>query len=54
MNPHNLGTTGSYLGTVWGVVGPLVGVVIGAWLAHSWQHKNQPLEGKKAEYLDLR
>ena len=32
----------------------LVGVVIGAWLAHAWQHKYHPPETKKAEYLELR
>jgi len=43
MSAYRLETFGSLLGTVWCVVGPLVGVVIGAWLARSWQHKDRPL-----------
>jgi hypothetical protein len=54
MNAQTLETTGSLLGKTWGVVGPLVGVVIGVWLARSWQHKRWLLESKKAEYRELR
>jgi len=54
MSAYRLETFGSLLGTVWCVVGPLVGVVIGAWLARSWQHKDRPLGSKKAEYREFR
>ena len=54
MNAHTLETIGSLLGKTWGVVGPLLGVVIGAWLARSWQRKHWLLESKKAKYRKLR
>jgi len=53
MNAHTLEITGSFLGKTWGVVGPLVGVVIGAWLSRSWQRKQWVLDSKKAEYREL-
>ena len=34
--------------------GLLVGAVIGAWLARSWQHKSQLLESKRPKYRELR
>lgn len=42
-----------FLGRAWSVIGPLVGVLIGAWLARSWQRKQWVLDGKKAEYREL-
>lgn len=35
---------------VWAAVGPLVGVIIGAWLAALWQRKQWKLNSKRAEY----
>jgi hypothetical protein len=53
MNAHRLEITASLLATVWSVVGLLVGIVVGAWLAHSGWHKDQHLESKKAKYREL-
>ena len=53
MDAHRLETIGRVLGTLWGVIGPLVGVVIGAWLARSWRHKSQVLESKTPKYREL-
>jgi hypothetical protein len=53
MNAQTLETIGSFLGKTWGVVGPLVGVVIGAGLARSWQRKQWVPQSKKAEYREL-
>ena len=53
MNAQRLETIGRLLGTLWVVIGPLVGVVIGAWLARSWQHKSQLPESKRPKYREL-
>ena len=37
----------------WSGIGPLVGVLIGAGLTHSWQRKQWVLENKKAEWREL-
>ena len=54
MNAHTLETFSILLGTIWCVVGPLVGVVIGIWLARCWQRKQQLLESKRSECRELR
>jgi hypothetical protein len=54
MNARKLEIIGSFLGKTWGVIGPVVGVLIGAWLARSWQREHRPLRSKKAEYRELR
>jgi hypothetical protein len=54
MNVHTLETIGSLLGKTWSVVGPLVGIVIGAWLARSRRLRHWLLASKKAEYRELR
>jgi len=38
---------------VWAVVGPLVGVVIGAWLTARWQRKKWILDNKTSEYRGI-
>ena len=38
---------------VWAVVGPLVGVVIGAWLTARWQRKKRILDNKTSEYRGI-
>lgn len=57
MNAHMLynlaETLWNFAVTAWSGVGPLVGVVIGAWLSRSWQRKQWELDGKKAEYREL-
>jgi hypothetical protein len=57
MNVHTFGviveTLLSFAVRAWSGVGPLVGVLIGAWLTRSWQRKQWVLEGKKAEYREL-
>jgi hypothetical protein len=52
MNAQRLETIGRLLGTLWGVIGPLVGVVIGAWL-RSRQHKSQLPQNKRPNYREL-
>jgi hypothetical protein len=37
----------------WAAVGPLVGVIIGAWLAARWQRKKWILENKASEYRGI-
>jgi hypothetical protein len=42
---------------MWNVIGPLVGVVIGAlltpWISWRWQHRQWVMDNKKQEYRDL-
>lgn len=38
---------------IWAAIGPLVGVVIGAWLAAHWQRKKWILDNKEAEYRGI-
>jgi hypothetical protein len=38
---------------MWSGVGPLVGVLIGAWSARSWQRKQWELDNRGAEYREL-
>jgi hypothetical protein len=38
---------------LWGTIGTLLGVLIGAWLTRSWQRKQWVLDSKKAEYREL-
>jgi hypothetical protein len=38
---------------IWAAIGPLVGVVIGAWLAARWQDRRWILDNKKAEYRGI-
>lgn len=49
----NLSLIWSFVVKAWSSIGPLVGVLIGAWLARSWQRKQWLLESKKAEYREL-
>ncbi|GEM_PF-6825166 len=37
----------------WAAIGPLVGVVIGAWLARRSQHRQWVRDSKKAEYREV-
>lgn len=38
---------------VWAVLGPLIGVSLGAYLTRSWQRTQWTLEGTKTEYREL-
>jgi hypothetical protein len=57
MNAHTffviLETLWSFAVRSWSAVGPLVGVLIGAWLTRSWQRKQWELDSRKAEYREL-
>jgi hypothetical protein len=57
MNAHTffaiLETIWSFAVKAWSGIGPLNGVLIGAWLTRSWQRKQWVLENKKAEYREL-
>jgi hypothetical protein len=45
--------TGARVYAAWAAVGPLVGVIIGAWLAARWQTKKWILDNKVAEYRSI-
>jgi len=45
--------TAARLYAIWAAIGPLVGVVIGAWLAAHWQAKRWIQDNKTAEYRQL-
>ena len=57
MNAHTffviLETIWSFAVRAWSGIGPLIGVLIGAWLTRSWQRKQWALENKKAEWREL-
>ena len=38
---------------VWGAIGPLVGVLVGAYATRRWQRTQWLLDGKKTEYREL-
>jgi hypothetical protein len=38
---------------VWAAIGPLVGVILGAWLTARWQRKKWILDNKTAEYRGI-
>jgi hypothetical protein len=44
---------GSLLDKAWAVIGPLVGVLIGAYIANRNQRKQWQLESKRVEYREL-
>jgi len=48
-----LTTVWAFLVKAWSGVGPLVGVLIGAWLTRSWQRKQWELDNKRTEYREL-
>jgi hypothetical protein len=43
----------NFLTRAWSGVGPLVGVLIGAWLSRSWQQRHWARDNRKAEYREL-
>lgn len=45
--------TEAKLYAIWAAVGPLVGVIIGAWLAGRSQHRQWVRDSKKAEYREV-
>lgn len=45
--------TEARLYAVWAAIGPLGGIVIGAWLAAHWQRKKWILDNKAAEYRGI-
>lgn len=50
---NNLDHVWNLIEKIWSVIGPLVGVLIGAGLTRSWQRKQWVLENKKSEYREL-
>jgi hypothetical protein len=42
-----------HAGAIWAVIGPFLGVLVGAWLTARWQRKQWILDNKKAEYRQL-
>lgn len=45
--------TTARLYAIWAAIGPLVGVIIGAWLSEHWQHRRWILDNKTAEYRGI-
>ena len=43
----------AHIYAVWAAVGPLVGVIIGGWLAARWQRKRWILDNKASEYRSI-
>ncbi len=41
------------LAATWGAIGPLTGVLVGAWLAHSWDRKRWVNDNRKDECREL-
>src|SRR5438067_2224291 len=38
---------------IWAAIGPLIGVLVGAWLTARWQRKRWIQDNKKAEYREV-
>ena len=53
VQPETWKAIGEYTGKVWTAVGPLVGVLVGALLAHSWERKRWEKENRKEECREL-
>ena len=51
--PETWKELGEYSGKVWGVLGPLVGVLVGAYIANRNQKKHWIADNKRAEYREL-
>lgn len=52
-NPEALKTTIAYLKGAWSALGPLAGVLIGAWLARSWDKRKWIDDNRKEECREL-
>lgn len=53
IQPETWKAIGEYSGKVWTAVGPLVGVLIGAWLGRAWDSKKWQQENRKEECREL-
>jgi hypothetical protein len=53
MQPETWKWIGELSGRVWAVAGPLVGVLVGAWLATRNQKRQWFLDNKRGEYREL-
>ena len=53
MQPETLKSLGGYIGTLWGAIGPLIGVIVGALLARSWSLRQWNLENRRDECREL-
>jgi hypothetical protein len=53
IQPETWKTIGEYSGKAWSAIGPLVGVLIGAWLGRIWDSKKWQRENSKEECREL-
>ena len=53
MHHVNWAALGHFLSQAWTVVGPLVGVLIGAWLTRSGERRQWLADQKRAEYREI-
>jgi hypothetical protein len=54
MIQHETWTTiGEYSSNAWSAIGPFMGVLVGAWLAHSWDRKKWIADNRKDECREL-
>jgi hypothetical protein len=53
VQPETWKELGEYSGKAWGVLGPLVGVLVGAYIANRNQKKHWIADNKRAEYREL-
>jgi hypothetical protein len=53
VQPETLRALGDVGGKVWSAIGPLIGVLVGAWLGRSWDHKKWMNDNRKEECREL-
>lgn len=53
VQPETWKAIGEYSGKAWSVLGPLLGVLIGAWLGRSWDSKKWERDNRKEECREL-
>ena len=53
MQPETWKAIGEYSGKLWTAVGPLIGVLVGAWLSRGWDTEKWYQENRKQECREL-
>lgn len=53
VDPETWKSIGAIAGKAWSLVGPLAGVLVGAWLARSWDRRKWVNDNRKGEYREL-